>query len=126
MNARALCRQHGAPYLRPSARRERLLNVGATALLAAALVLPGALIDTEEDAMNVNLNSPAIEQGPLTADELAAYSRARLAAAWADPDELPSPLFSAECCTEIGSEVQGQQRDGWLTRAWLRLRRALG
>ena len=48
MNARALCRQHSAPYLRPSAGRERLAGIGGALLLALLLTACGGGGDDDE------------------------------------------------------------------------------
>ena len=88
--------------------------------VALGLLALGAAMDQREEDMN--LNSPAIYTGPLTASEL---------------DRVTNPggiyrtdsgeyLMPAEACTDIGAEPAGTHRDGLLSGLWLRLVRALG
>ena len=109
-------------------RLQHLKDTGMAWALGLGLLALGAALDDAEDAMTPNLNAPAIEQGPLTADELASWRAAheccstgcdggRLCAIRVQPAAAVSDL--------VESEPRGRHSEGPLTRLWLRLVRAL-
>lgn len=126
----SLYREHSSGYLRPriNPTAER---IGGALILAACLSWLGpAFLDAEDDM--VNLNAPAIEQGPLTAEELADWRR-RYQQMAPRQDFIPAGdefeeqhMQPAEAATDIGAEPAGRQRDGWLTGLWLRFVRWAG
>ena len=121
----SLYREHSSGYLRPriNPTAER---IGGALILAACLSWLGpAFLDAEDDM--VNLNAPAIEQGPLTAEELAAYRREHECCNGDCEQGRRCPMRApAEAATDIGAEPSGRPRDGWLTGLWLRFVRWAG
>lgn len=106
--------------------RSTVSNWAAAWALALGLLALGAALDHREDAMN--LNTPAIEQGPLTADDLATWRAMHecCATGCSDGRYCAMRVQPAEATTEIGAEPpRGKHREGVLTGLWLRLRRAL-
>ena len=77
--------------------------------------------------MTQNLNSPAIEQGPITAADLDAHLSDKTCCAGDCNQGRTCPFrWPAAAATEIGFEREGQHCETWITRAWLRVARALG
>ena len=110
-------------------RLQTLQDFGMAWALALGLLALGAALDDAENAMN--LNTPAIEQGPLTADDLAAWRAAHEPRCCTHDHRCNQgrqcPMRApAEASTEVGhTEPRGKHREGWLTGLWLRLVRAL-
>jgi len=103
-------------------RLQTLQDWGMAWALGLGLLALGAAMDQREEEMNLNI--PAIEQGPLTADDLAAW-RAAHEPATLDDDQIERRWYAAQGHIDVGQEPRGQHRDGWLTGLWLRICRAL-
>lgn len=106
-------------------RLQQLQDWGMAWALGLGLLALGAAIDQREEEMNLNV--PAIEQGPLTADDLAAWRREHECCNGDCNQGRQCPMrMPAEAATDIGAEPRGKHREGVLTGLWLRLVRVLG
>lgn len=121
----SLYRQHGSGYLRPRIR-PAAERIGGALILAVCLGWLGPTFLDAEDEM-VNLNAPAIVDGPLTADDLAAWRATHECCTGECSQGRQCPMRQpAEAATDIGAEPAGRPRDGWLTGLWLRFVRWAG
>lgn len=111
-------------------RLQQLQDWGMAWALGLGLLALGAAIDQREEEM-VNLNTPAIESGLLTAEALAEYRRQHEPRCCThdrrcDQGRQCPMRMPAEAATDIGAEPRGQHREGLLSGLWLRLVRVLG
>lgn len=108
-------------------RLQHLKDTGMAWALGLGLLALGAVMDQREDEMT-NLNTPTLDQGPLTADDLAAWRREHAPRCCNDDCDQgrQCPMrMPAEAATEIGADQRGKHREGLLSGLWLRIRRAL-
>lgn len=110
-------------------RLQQLQDWGMAWALGLGLLALGAAIDQREEEM-VNLNTPAIESGLLTAEALAEYRSQHEPQCCThdhrcDQGRLCPMRMPAEAATDIGAEPNWTHHGGWVSMLWLRIRRAL-